>query len=151
MTQHNIRIDKKYFEPIRRGEITLLIFKRQEIFNPQPNDTIFSNHGSYEIEATIKNTQIKSFKYITEEEARAAGFLNRDFLKEELILKFELKPDFALYTKDIDKELFFLIELKSDEDLKTDKVDLYNIHYNKEFYKDLKQDTTWRIYNDEEF
>lgn len=152
MTQHNIRIDKKYFEPIRAGKVTLLIFKKQEIFDFEENDTILSKYGSYEVEAAIKNTCIKSFKYITEEEARAAGFLNKEFLKEELIRKFELTPDFSLYNQNIDKELFFLIEIENKSQLYTElnlnKVDLYSIDYNKEFYKDWPQYTTWRTTND---
>lgn len=152
MTQHNIRIDKKYFEPIRTGEITLLIFKKQEIFNFKENDTILSKYGSYEIEAPIKSTYIKSFRYITNEEARAAGFLNREFLKEELIKKFELTPDFSLYSQNIDKELFFIIELKKEEkthaDYLTNIVDLYNYKYDKKFYNDWPQHKTWRINND---
>ena len=109
MKVHNINIDRKYFEPIREGKITLLIFKTKVLKNASPGDCILAAKGNYDIKTRFSKYYIKAFEDITEEEARKAGFLNKDFLKEELIHKYDLNPifDFIDGVSSIDKELFF--------------------------------------------
>lgn len=140
MTEHNINIERKYFEPIHKGQITLLIFKTQEILELSENDTIKARSGVYEVEAKIESCYIKCFQKVTDEEARKAGFLNKEFLKEELIKRFDLKPIISFLDDNIDKELFFFIKLEQKNPFKNlsnmtmKNVDLYSKEYNKEFY-----------------
>ena len=110
MKQHDIHIDTKYFEPIRNGQITLLIFDKKEI-NPEPGDCVVARRGEYSVKATVEDCYIKSFSEITEGEAKAAGFISKDFLKDELIRRFKIDTlDQLLNT--IDNYLFFLIKLE---------------------------------------
>lgn len=151
MQKHNIKIDKKYFEPIRNKEITLLIFKKQCVYDFEDGDCVLAQFGSsYDVEAEISRTYYKSFKDITEEEAKAAGFLNKDFLKDELISVYDLKGLFSFVTGyDIDDELFFLVELKDDEKNYpyniTDKVNLFDEKHSTYYYSNY---TNGGFYND---
>ena len=96
MKTHDISIEQKYFEPIRQGKISLLIFNKKIIDDVEPGDLILASKGNYGVEAVISSIEYKAFKDITEEEAALAGFLNKDFLKDELLNRFELKPKFSL-------------------------------------------------------
>lgn len=91
MTEHNININTKYFEPVHDGKITLLIFDKK-IADCKPGDTITLRNGNYTVSKKIKKTEIKSFGDLTEQEAKAAGFINKDFLKDELIDRFDIGP-----------------------------------------------------------
>lgn len=141
MTVHNISIDNKYFEPIRNKQITLLIFKEKVIHDEQPGDCIVFSKGSYDVKSIIKRTYLKSFKDITEEESRAAGSLNKDFLKDRLINEFGLKPMLKIPgIDDLDSELFFLIELGESNEIHntTSDVNLYSSENT--LYNNLKRD-----------
>lgn len=143
MTVHHINIDRKYFEPIRQGKVNLLIFKKRTIKDAQPGDCILASKGNYNVKAFINRCYIKSFDDITEEEAQKAGFLNKEFLRDELIYRYELKPRYN-YGKgelnDINNELFFLIELNEEKETKyslrapNTTVTLFSKEFNKEFY-----------------
>ena len=109
MKTHTINIDTKYFEPIRNGEITLLLFDKK-IFDPETTDYIEARRGEYSVLAGVEECYIKSFAEVTDEEATAAGFLNRDFLKDELIRRFKIDTlDQLLNT--IDEYLFFFVKV----------------------------------------
>ena len=83
---------------------------------------------------------MKAFSDITDDEAQRAGFLNADFLKDELINEYDLKPIYHYDTgNDIDKELFFLVELETKEEdhhkiNNPVKVNLYAKNFDKNFY-----------------
>lgn len=138
MKVHNININNKFFEPINNGQITLLIFDKKKIHNEKPGDCIVSKVGAYEIRAVIKKTYIKSFDEITDEEAIKAGFLNKDFLKDDLINRFDIEPLFDLEKiTTIKDELFFLIEIegsKKELNNNTLNVNLYTNESNKDYY-----------------
>ena len=150
MKVHNISINRKYFEPIREGQITLLIFNKKEISDAQPGDFILSSFGIYNIKAKISRVYIKAFEDITEEEAKNAGFLNKDFLQENLINELDLKSTTTCFgAPNIDKELLFLIELNTEEEEhsmlnNSTKVNLYSKEYNKEFYNPEYDMKPWR-------
>lgn len=108
---HNINLPTKYFEPIRNKEITLLIFERKVIDKFSQGDKISLRNGGYEVEALIEDTYIKSFGEITKEEAKRAGFLNKDFLKDELSQRFKIDGIDILLT-DFNSRIFFLVDLK---------------------------------------
>ena len=150
MQVHNISIKHKYFEPIRNGIINLLIFKTKVLDKESPGDYILAAKGNYDIKAKISRTYIKAFRDITNEEAKRAGFLNKDFLKEELIKEYDLNTVFSLASGHcIDEELFFLVELNNKEDehyvLNSPiKVNLYSKEYNKEFYNPEYDSKPWR-------
>ena len=157
MKVHNISIDKKYFEPIRNGQITLLIFKHKIIDDGNPGDYIVASQGNYDIKSRLKRTYIKAFMDITDEEAQQAGFLNKDFLEEELVKKYDLKPSFNLFSEigmeTIDKEFFFLVAIDTDEQSFFSQngfknVNLYSKEFNKEFYTIEDKDRIWRNYDD---
>ena len=156
MKVHNVSIEKKYFEPIRQGKITLLIFDKKIIHDAQPGDCILASRGVYDVRARIFDTQIKSFKDITEEEAKLAGFLNKDFLKDELLNRFDLQTKFTLEEgKNIDDEIFFLIKINTKEEENNmnnfSKVNLYNNKYNTELYQvNPEYNTIWSDYYDKE-
>lgn len=117
MKIHHISIKRKYFEPVRKGIITLLIFNKKIIYDAHPGDYIQASFGAYDVKAKIARTYIKSFKEITQEEAKQAGFLTKDFLKDELIKEFELEPKYHFgEINNIDDEIFFLIKLHNDEE-----------------------------------
>lgn len=150
MQIHDVSINNKYFEPIREGKITLLIFKQKVIHDETPGDFLLASRGSYDIKAKIIRTYLKSFKNITDEEARKAGFLNKDFLKDELIQLYDLKPYFSFETgSNIDNEIFFLVEVSTNAkpkfELKDEhiKVNLYSNQYNKEFYNEEYDIKPW--------
>lgn len=150
MQIHDISINNKYFEPIRDGQITLLIFKQKTIHNETPGDFLLASRGSYDVKAKIIKTYLKTFKDITDKEARKAGFLNKDFLKDELIQQYDLKPYFNFETgSNIDNEIFFLIEItnKKEPEFKIKdehiKVNLYSNQYNKEFYNEEYDTKPW--------
>lgn len=140
MKVHNIIIKHKYFEPIREGKINLLIFKKKVISDEKAGDFILANQGIYEVKAKITRTYMKAFFDITDDEAQRAGFLNADFLKDELINEYDLKPIYHYDTgNDIDKELFFLVELETNEEdhhkiNNPVKVNLYAKNFDKNFY-----------------
>lgn len=116
MEQHNISLETKYFEPIRNGEITLLIFDRKQI-SPEAGDCIEARKGQYSVKAIVVDSYIKTFSEITEREARAAGFVSKDFLKDELIRRFNIDTlDYLLNT--IDDYMFFLIEVSQNYKVK---------------------------------
>lgn len=144
MQIHNINIDNKYFEPIRENKITLLIFKTKVISNEKPGDYILASKGVYEIKAKIKKTFMKSFSDVTDKEANMAGFLNRDFLKDELVRQFDLEPIFNFeHGTTINDEIFYFIEIESEN--KTYFVNNNVNLYTKEF--DIDDYTTkWRKY-----
>ena len=153
MKEHNISIDKKYFEPVREGKITLLFFNRKIIHNEEPGDCLIASRGSYDVKGTIKRTYMKSFHDITNEEAQKGGFLNKDFLKDNLIKEFDLDPIFDIEVlSKIDDEIFFIIELenmKKDEYINnTFNVDLYTKEYDIEDY--YLKNIPWRTYYDKE-
>ena len=109
MTEHNINIDTKYFEPVHNGQITLLIFNKK-IINGKPGDTLTLQNGSYTVTTTITKIETKSFGELTEQEAQQAGFLNKDFLKDELIKRFNITIfDFL---RKIDDLLIYCIHTK---------------------------------------
>lgn len=160
MEVHNISINRKYFEPIRDGTISLLIFKKKVIHNGKIGDYILASFGSYDVKAKISGISIKAFEDITEKEARMAGFLNKDFLKDNLISEFDLKSNFNVLSslENIDDELFFLVELKIDEDhtmlnnwgYDETKVTLYSKDFNKEFYNPEYDTKPWSYYYEKE-
>ena len=108
---HNVKLPVKYFEPIRNKEITLLIFERKVIDKFSQGDRISLRNGGYEVNSLIEDTYIKSFGEITEEEAKRAGFLNKDFLKDELSQRFNIDGLDILLT-DFNSKIFFFIDLK---------------------------------------
>lgn len=152
MQVHNISIDKKYFEPIRNGQITLLIFKQKIIEEGNPGDYVLASKGNYDVKAKITRTYIKAFNDITDEEAQKAGFLNKDFLEDELVNKYNLSPSFNIssnFLSTINEELFFLISISTIEEPfslsdEVKKVNLYSKEYNKEFYKPNFEEKLWR-------
>lgn len=156
MKVHDISIEKKYFEPIRQGKITLLIFDKKIIHDAEPGDFVLASKGVYDVKAKIFDTEIKSFKDITEEEAKLAGFLNKDFLKDELLNRFDLQTKFTLEEgKNIDDEIFFLIKVNTTKDQynidNPIKVSLYKNKYNTELYQvNPEYDVLWSDYYDEE-
>lgn len=116
MEQYSISLETKYFEPIRNGEITLLIFDRKQI-NPEAGDCIEARKGQYSVKAMVVDSYIKTFSEITEREAKAAGFVSKDFLKDELIRRFNIDTlDYLLNT--IDDYMFFLIEISQNSRVK---------------------------------
>lgn len=140
MKMHNISIDKKYFEPIRDGRISLLIFDKKVLKNVTTGDCGIASVGNYDVKFKILGTYIKAFEDITENEAMKAGFLTKDFLKESLINDFELKPVFSLGSgSNIDSTLFFIVEISTEfeEDNSQDsvKVNLYKNTYDTNTYK----------------
>lgn len=148
MKEHTININKKYFEPIRDGKISLLIFKNKIISDFSIGDYIYSSFGSYDIKAKISKVYVKAFEDITEEEAQKAGFLTKDFLKEELIKEYDLKTEFSFELgRVIDKELFFIVEINNYEEsysIGNTKFDLYSKDYSREFYNQEYDIQTWR-------
>lgn len=155
-TTYDINIERKYFEPIRQGKITLLIFNTKIIHNAEPGDYILASKGVYDVKAKIIETKIKSFKDITEEEAKLSGFLNKDFLKDELLSRFDLQTKFTLEEgKNIDDEIFFLIKINTiEEEYDTInnpvKVNLYSKKYNTKMYEvNPEYNTLWSDYYDE--
>ena len=150
MKVHNISINRKYFEPIREGQISLLIFNKKKISDAQPGDFILASFGSYNVKAKISRVYMKAFEDITDEEAVKAGFLNKDFLEESLVHDFDLKPVNDYFGScNIDTNLFFLIELNTSEKEHFDlnnpiKVNLYSKEYNKEFYNPEYDMKPWR-------
>ena len=156
MKVHNISIDSKYFEPIREGKITLLIFDTKIIHDSQPGDYIVASKGIYDVKAKISSTYIKAFRDITDEEAAEAGFLNRDFLKDELLSRFELNPVFSFETgKSIDNDIFFLIKINTKEEEHYTinnpvKVNLYGKNYKTQLYEvNPEYNIPWSDYYDE--
>lgn len=109
MTEHNINIDTKYFEPVHDKKITLLIFDKK-IIDCKPNDKLTLQNGSYSVTATIEKTEIKSFGELTEKEVQKAGFITKDFLKDEMFRRFDIQPIDFLRT--IDGFLIYCIYLK---------------------------------------
>lgn len=172
MKVHNINIDSKYFEPIREGKITLLIFNKKVLYGIEQDDCIIASKGSYDVKAKIVRTYIKSFKEITENEAQKMGFLDKNFLKDELVRNFDLDKTFdfdsGYITKNIDNEIFFLVEITPVRDVLYKKsifddeknctiltedyssiydnlsVNLYSKEYNKEFYNPEYDIKPWR-------
>lgn len=150
MKVHDISISRKYFEPIREGQISLLIFNKKKISDAQPGDFILASYGNYNVKAKISRIYMKAFEDITEEEAKNAGFLNKDFLEDFLINEFSLKPIISHFgTPKIDEELLFLIELNTEDENhfminNPIKVNLYSKEYNKEFYNPEYDMKPWR-------
>ena len=150
MKVHDISIDRKYFEPVREGRVSLLIFNKKKISDAQPGDFILASFGNYNVKAKISRVYMKAFEDITEEEAVKAGFLNKDFLQESLANEFNLRPVNGYFgSYNIDKELFFLIELNTSEEEHYTlnnpvKVNLYSKEYNKEFYNPEYDMKPWR-------
>ena len=150
MKVHDISISRKYFEPIRKGQISLLIFNKKKISDAQPGDFILASYGNYDVKAKISRIYMKAFEDITEEEAKNAGFLNKDFLEEFLINEFSLKPIISYFgAPTIDEELLFLIELNTKDENHSlinnpVKVNLYSKEYNKEFYNPEYDMKPWR-------
>ena len=58
---HDVKLPVKYFEPVRKKEIKLLIFERKVIDKFSQGDKISLRNGGYEVEALIGDTYIKSF------------------------------------------------------------------------------------------
>lgn len=141
MTTHEIFIDRKYFEPIREGKITLLIFKQKVIENPSIDDYIKASFGAYEIKARIVDYFYKTFGEITENDSRKAGFISKDFLRDELHHKYQLNS--TDYLGDYSGEIFFCIEI--DNELENNEIEdniydytknLTNVRLYKNFFKE---------------
>ena len=153
MKVHDISINRKYFEPIREGKIKLLIFKKKVIDNINIGDYILASVHNYEVKAKINGFSIKAFSDITEKEARQAGFLTKDFLRDELIRQYKLRDEIPLCSMapNIDSELFFLINIETEDEehqlLNSPiKVNLYknsSTFYNKKFYNPEYDDKPW--------
>ena len=107
---HDVKLPVKYFEPVRKKEIKLLIFERKVIDKFSQGDKISLRNGGYEVEALIGDTYIKSFGEITEKEAKKAGFLNKDFLKDELISRFKIDA-LETFLTNFDSRIFFFVDL----------------------------------------
>ena len=107
---HDVKLPVKYFEPVRKKEIKLLIFERKVIDKFSQGDKISLRNGGYEVEALIGDTYIKSFGEITEKEAKKAGFLNKDFLKDELICRFKIDA-LETFLTNFDSRIFFFVDL----------------------------------------
>lgn len=111
MKSYNINIDTKYFEPIRTGQIRLLIFDKKCIdYVDGESAEIIAQKGEYSVKANIVKTYIKSFAEITEEEAFSAGFLNKEFLADELQRRFQMDTLDVLLNR-MDSYLFYLIKI----------------------------------------
>lgn len=152
MKVHDININRKYFEPIREGKIKLLIFKKKVIDDINIGDYILASFHNYEVKAKINGFSIKAFSDITEKEARQAGFLTKDFLRDELIIQYKLREEVTLsIVPNIDSELFFLINIETEDEehqllSSSIKVNLYknsSTFYNKKFYNPEYDDKPW--------
>ena len=66
MKMHNISIDKKYFEPIRDGRISLLIFDKKVLKNVTTGDCGIASVGNYDVKFKILGTYVKAFEDITD-------------------------------------------------------------------------------------
>lgn len=169
---HDINLPVKYFEPIQNKKIKLLIFDKKVINEYSEGDKISIKKGAYEVSSLIKKTYIKSFGEITPKEVEKAGFISKDFLKDELISRFDI-DGFEVLLGDFDSRIFFFIELKEEKEekektyfsntttsipndyfdffgKKIEKIDdwtdeISKVRYNMEYY-----DKPWRDY-DEEF
>ena len=167
---HDVKLPVKYFEPVRKKEIKLLIFERKVIDKFSQGDKISLRNGGYEVEALIGDTYIKSFGEITEKEAKKAGFLNKDFLKDELICRFKIDA-LETFLTNFDSRIFFFVDLtikgepkaslkKNTTKISNDYFDFFGkkieriddwtdqfpkVRYNMEYYE-----KPWRDY-DEEF
>ena len=112
MTKHSVNLDIKYFEPVYLGEITLLIFDKQVITDYKEGDSVLLQNSSYVVLKKIKNIEMKSFGDISDDEARKAGFINKDFLQDELVRRFEI--DGLSFILGIDDLLLFCVYLEDD-------------------------------------
>ena len=141
MQIHSIDIDEKYLKGIEAGKITLLVFTRKIIHDYTPGDVLELKSGVSRIRTRIIKGYLKSFKEINETEAVSAGFLNKDFLKDDLYNH----NDFDIITKlyGIDDVLLFLLSVvKEDsyvEQETDDKIlnDEYTINYTINKYPDV--------------
>lgn len=148
MEQYSISLETKYFEPIRNGEITLLIFDRKQI-SPEVGDCIEARKGQYSVKAMVVDSYIKTFSEITEREAKAAGFVSKDFLKDELIRRFNIDTlDYLLNS--IDDYMFFLIKISQNSRVK--KINTTDTNFD-DFIESIKEtnsnlyETTSELYD----
>lgn len=112
MTKHSVNLDIKYFEPVYLDEITLLIFDKQVITDYKEGDSVLLQNSSYVVSKKIKSIEMKSFGDISDDEARKAGFINKDFLQDELVRRFEI--DGLSFILGIDDLLLFCVYLEDD-------------------------------------
>lgn len=126
MKTYDINIDTKYFEPIRNGQITTLIFNRKPIdYVNGESAEILAKSGEYTVRADINKVYVKSFGDITEQEAVSAGFLNKDFLADELQRRFKMEP-IDILLNSIDSYLFYIIDISPKQKIPQDNNLFYN-------------------------
>lgn len=139
--EHKIHLDRKFFEPIKEGKITLLVFDKKNIGEWKSGDYVYMNYGAYEVSASIKNTYVKAYEDITDEEANKMGFLNKDFLADDIIRRFNIDSlDFFL--NDLKGRFFFIIEVEAKD---------YRPEQNTYYTKNMTANDKMYFYSDGDF
>lgn len=103
------------FRGIKEGKITSLIFDEDEFQDIEEGELITFVSFDEKIKMYYISSKIVPFKNITDEDAIACGFKNRDLLAHYLINKYNFSSFFlGNYPNEFDKKLFCLVKIKED-------------------------------------
>ena len=139
MVKFRKNLNWMYFGGIRDGKITTLFFDEACFQGAKRGDLISFDFLDSSVKKYFKFAKLVTFKDITEDEVKSAGFLTKELLAAHLadIYNFSIIPigDYSSY---LDSKLFYMVTFSDDidEDNSSFSIDYTVQMYNPEY--DLK-------------
>ena len=138
------------FRGIKEGKITSLIFDEDVFQNVEEGELVEFCSGEDTVKMYFLSSKIVPFQDITDKDAKACGFLNKDLLAYYLIEKYQMTSFFlGKYPYFFDKKLFCIVKIgEFPNDSSNKKVTISNVTYDFDYYNVEYDDKPWRVYNE---
>lgn len=115
MKEFNLTLPWMYFSGLKNGDIKILFFEKLPFKEDlKKGDLIIFNDFDLKLKMYFDYSKILSFKDVTNDMAKKAGFANRELLCDHLMNRFDITSYSFLSNSKIDKELFYMLVLTDD-------------------------------------
>lgn len=114
MTKFKQYVNEMYFEGIKNGKITALIFDEEVFPEAKRGDILELFNTLNSIKMYFVNSKICSFKDITTNDAKWLGFATKDLLAAHLIHKYHYDIPLVNYKKRLSGKLFYIVYIIED-------------------------------------
>ena len=104
-----------YFTGIQNGDISIIFFDKVPFSEEVSKGDLITFHGFREkIKTYFDSCKIISFKEVTDDIAKKAGFANRDLLADHLMQRLNIEAYSILSHKKIDDVLLYMLIITDD-------------------------------------
>lgn len=114
-----------YFTGIQNGDISIIFFDKVPFSKEVSRGDLITFHGfQKKIKTYFDSCKIISFREVTDDIAKKAGFANRDLLADHLIQRLNIEAHNILSHQKIDDVLLYMLIITDDPTFSDGEVDM---------------------------